>query len=33
VVDALAHLGVRDVPMPASPHNVWKTIQAATRGH
>jgi carbon-monoxide dehydrogenase large subunit len=31
IVDALAALGVRDVPMPASPHNVWKTIQAARR--
>ncbi|GIL05197.1 MAG: carbon monoxide dehydrogenase [Betaproteobacteria bacterium] len=31
IVDALAHLGVRDVPMPASPHNVWKTIQAAQK--
>ena len=29
IVDALAHLGVRDVPMPASPHNVWKAIKAA----
>jgi len=29
VVDALAHLGIRDIPMPASPHNVWKAIQAA----
>jgi carbon-monoxide dehydrogenase large subunit len=29
IVDALAHLGVRDVPMPASPHTVWKTIQSA----
>jgi carbon-monoxide dehydrogenase large subunit len=33
VVDALAHLGIRDVPMPASPHNVWKTIQAAQKKH
>ena len=31
IVDALAHLGVRDVPMPATPHNVWKTIQAAQK--
>jgi carbon-monoxide dehydrogenase large subunit len=29
IVDALADLGVRDVPMPATPFNVWKTIQAA----
>jgi carbon-monoxide dehydrogenase large subunit len=33
VVDALAHLGVRDVPMPASPHTVWKTIRAAQKKH
>jgi carbon-monoxide dehydrogenase large subunit len=32
LVDALAHLGVRDVPMPATPYVVWKTLQAATRG-
>jgi carbon-monoxide dehydrogenase large subunit len=31
VTDALAHLGVRDVPMPATPHNVWKSIRAATK--
>lgn len=30
VCDALAGLGVRDVPMPASPHNVWKVIGAAS---
>jgi carbon-monoxide dehydrogenase large subunit len=30
VVDALSSLGVTDVPMPASPHNVWKAMQAAT---
>ena len=32
VVDALSHLGVRDIPMPASPHTVWKAIVAATGG-
>ncbi len=32
IVDALSGLGVRDVPMPASPHTVWKTIQAAASG-
>jgi aerobic carbon-monoxide dehydrogenase large subunit len=32
VVDALSGLGVRDVPMPASPMNVWKAVQAATGG-
>ncbi len=30
VVDALSSLGVHDMPMPASPHNVWKAIHAAT---
>jgi len=29
IVDALSGLGVNDVPMPASPQTVWKTIQAA----
>ena len=29
VVDALSGLGVHDVPMPASPHNVWTAINAA----
>ena len=32
IVDALSGLGVTDVVMPASPHTVWKTIQAATQG-
>jgi carbon-monoxide dehydrogenase large subunit len=31
VVDALSSLGVTNVPMPASPHNVWKAIQGATK--
>jgi aerobic carbon-monoxide dehydrogenase large subunit len=31
VTDALASLGVRDVPMPATPHTVWKSIRAAAR--
>jgi carbon-monoxide dehydrogenase large subunit len=30
VIDALSHLGVTDMPMPASPHNVWRAIQAAS---
>jgi carbon-monoxide dehydrogenase large subunit len=30
VVDALAGLGVHDVPMPASPSTVWTAIQAAS---
>ena len=30
LINAVCHaLGVKDVPMPASPHNVWKTIQAS----
>jgi aerobic carbon-monoxide dehydrogenase large subunit len=29
IVDALSHLGVRDVTMPASPRRVWETIQSA----
>ncbi len=31
VIDALAPLGVRDVPMPASPYNVWNAIRSAGR--
>jgi carbon-monoxide dehydrogenase large subunit len=31
VTDALAHLGVKDVPMPATPLTVWKSIRAAAR--
>jgi carbon-monoxide dehydrogenase large subunit len=30
VVDALAHLGVDDVPLPATPQRVWRAIEAAT---
>ena len=32
IVDALRPMGVIDVPMPASPENVWRTIQAAQGG-
>jgi aerobic carbon-monoxide dehydrogenase large subunit len=32
VVDALSPLGVTEVPMPASPVNVWTAIQAARSG-
>jgi len=32
VVDALRHLGVNDMAMPASPQTVWRTIQAAKQG-
>ena len=31
VVDALAHLGVRDVEMPCTPQKVWRILQAATQ--
>jgi aerobic carbon-monoxide dehydrogenase large subunit len=31
VVDALSHLGVTDVRMPATPERVWIAIQEATR--
>ena len=31
ITDALAPLGVRDVPMPASPYAVWTAIRAAAR--
>lgn len=31
ILDALAPLGVRDVPMPATPLRVWQAIQAARR--
>ena len=32
IVDALRHLGVTEVAMPASPQTVWRTIQAAKGG-
>jgi len=32
IVDALRPMGVTDVPMPATPMTVWKTIQAARGG-
>jgi carbon-monoxide dehydrogenase large subunit len=32
IVDALSHLGVRDVRMPATPERVWSTIQRARQG-
>ena len=31
VVDAVAHLGVRHIPMPCTPERVWQAIQAARR--
>ena len=32
VVDALRPLGITDVPMPATPYNVWRTIESARKG-
>jgi carbon-monoxide dehydrogenase large subunit len=29
IVDALRDYGVRDIKMPATPYNVWRTIQEA----
>jgi aerobic carbon-monoxide dehydrogenase large subunit len=29
IVDALWELGVKDVPMPATPQNIWRAIQTA----
>jgi carbon-monoxide dehydrogenase large subunit len=29
IVDAVRHLGVADVPMPATPQAVWRAVQAA----
>jgi carbon-monoxide dehydrogenase large subunit len=29
VVDALSHLGVADVQMPATPERVWRAIEEA----
>src|ERR1043166_1982646 len=31
IVDALAELGVRDVPLPATPQSVWRSIQRKRR--
>ncbi len=32
IVDALSHLGVTDIPMPASPETVWRAIGSAKGG-
>ncbi len=32
LVDALTHLGVRDVAMPATPERIWRVIEDAKRG-
>ena len=29
IVDALSHLGVTDVQMPATPERVWRAIEEA----
>lgn len=31
VIDALAHLGVTDIQMPATPERVWRAIEEATQ--
>ena len=31
IVDALAHLGVRDIEMPATPQRVWQAIQSTKK--
>jgi carbon-monoxide dehydrogenase large subunit len=31
VIDAVAHLGVRHIDMPASPQRVWQALQEAAR--
>ena len=31
VVDALSHLGVTDIQMPATPERVWRAIEEAKR--
>ena len=33
IVDALSHLGVTDIAMPASPQRVWEAIQTARGGN
>lgn len=30
VIDALSHLGVRHLDMPATPEKVWRAMQPAT---
>jgi carbon-monoxide dehydrogenase large subunit len=32
VIDAVAHLGVRHIDMPCTPHRVWNAIRNATAG-
>jgi carbon-monoxide dehydrogenase large subunit len=33
VVDAVSHLGVTDVPKPATPEAVWRAIRSAHAGN
>jgi len=33
VVDALSHLGVRHLPMPATPERVWRAINASSNSN
>jgi aerobic carbon-monoxide dehydrogenase large subunit len=32
IIDALAHLGVRHIDMPASPQRIWQALQSASAG-
>jgi carbon-monoxide dehydrogenase large subunit len=32
VIDALAHLGVRHIDLPATPQRVWRALQGVTAG-
>jgi carbon-monoxide dehydrogenase large subunit len=32
ILDALAPLGVTDLPMPATPERVWRTLREHARG-
>jgi carbon-monoxide dehydrogenase large subunit len=32
VVDALSHLGVRDIEMPCTPQKVWRILTDAAKG-
>jgi len=32
VIDAVAHFGVRHIPMPATPQRVWTAISEARAG-
>jgi carbon-monoxide dehydrogenase large subunit len=32
ITDALWPLGIRDLPMPATPQTVWRAIRSAPQG-